>query len=188
MPIRCFRLVPAAILALAGCNNDPGSASQGGSGSGGSITLTRNDAVGKKYAAPGPRTCSPRNVPESGPPSAAQAEAYTICAIEGEWASNLYLVDQVTVTAVGSGRTYERNQGSRPNIDVMKPVYAIKGSYEKYQCDPTYGEARSGDCVITHHRNAVGDCYLDTFSEWHCIMTDGYAVPNEVPSAPPPRA
>lgn len=90
------------------------------------------------------------------------------------------------VTDVAPGRTYERNQGARYNIDVTKPVFAIRGSMESYQCSPTYGTPTGRNCAITHSRNAEGDCYRTTFGDWRCFMVDGQARPNETTDQPPP--
>lgn len=175
----------AAVLLLSGCF-ESGQGESGSGNSGGSVAMTRDAAVGARYGSAGPRSCSSKKQPSSGAPSPDQAAAYVICASEHEWGSNLYLVDKVVVTDVAAGREYERNQGSRPNIDTGKPVYAIRGSVEAYQCGPTYGGPGGANCKITHMRNASGDCYLDNFGDWNCMLTDQYAPPNETIDQPPP--
>ena len=175
-------LLTFAFLTLSGCDR-AGTSPGGGDGD---IAMTRDAKIGASYGSAGPRSCSPKNLPKDGPPSPAQAAAYVICDAEKESGGMLYLADKVVVTDIAKGRTYERNEGARYNIDTDQPVYAIRGSVEGYQCRPTYGEPRTNNCAITHGRNAEGDCYKTTFGDWRCFMVDRNAPPNEETDQPPP--
>jgi hypothetical protein len=164
----------------------PGCSGSEDGGGGGDITFTRNAEVGARYGSAGPRSCQPMNVPTKGPPSPAQAAAYVICHAEGESGGALYLVDELVITDIGPGRPHERTENLRYNIDTNQPVYAIRGTGEFYQCNPTHGPPTGTNCSITHVRKGEGDCYLTTFGDWRCYMSDRNAVPNEVRDRPPP--
>lgn len=180
-------MVGAITVLLAGCGGD--GAGSGTAGGGGDIVLTRNAALGARYGAAGPRSCAPKNVPGDGAPSPAQAAKYVICAAEGETASNLYLLGKVVVTAIAPGRPYNPNEDiNMGNVDVTKPIYAIRGSADSFQCrqinrpggyDMGQEYEPGHNCAVTHYKEAQGACYKDTFGDWHCSMIDVNAATNE---------
>jgi hypothetical protein len=70
-------------------------------------------------------------------------------------------------------------------LDPSKPVYPIRGSYDKYQCDalnPKLGMKgrNAGDnCSVYPNPKAEGICYTTTFGEWDCLMQDHEISVNE---------
>ena len=188
----------AGAIALAGCGGD-------GQNGGGTTTAGDDDGVqlipdttiGADYGATGPRKCSTRKVPAgNGPPSNDTIAKYVICGAEGVTASNLYLVDNVVVSEVAPGRPYNPNEDiNMSNIDINKPVYAIKGSLRGYQCSQItkpggydMGDAykKGSNCNRTTQPNASGLCYVDTFGDWYCSMVDVSAPVNAERLQPAP--
>jgi hypothetical protein len=136
------------------------------------VVLTRNAAVGAKFAAPGPRTCSSRSQPASGSLSAANARAYVICGSEMDYqggAENLFLFSQVKVQ-VSRGRPYEHVRDSLQDIDPHKLVYDIRGSSVAWVCGLPGGPNKP--CARTVNPNDEGKCYQTTFDEWRCTWGD----------------
>lgn len=174
------KLAVAALgFALAGCGGGGG-----GAGSDEPVAMTRDATVGAPYGSAGPRSCPDRKAPADGAPSAAQAAAYAACELEGESSQMLYLVDKLVVTDVGKPRTYNPLESVMSQIDVDRPVYAIRGSYDGYQCrliatstlvdmGPKY--QKGANCNLYRNVDATGDCYVDTFGDWHCRMVDSNA-------------
>ena len=129
--------------------------------------------IGAKYGSRDPITCADSKSPKTGAPSAAQAAQYVICSSEHE-INDLYLVENVTVQ-VGKGRPYNiREDINFPDIDTKFPVYPIRGSLTKYNCDVVYLDRSNlnRNCSVYNQPNAKGACYKDSFGDWHCAMTD----------------
>lgn len=181
-------VIAAAALALGGCGGG------GGSGSNEPVVMTRDAASGAAYGSAGPRTCPNRKVPADGAPSPEQAAAYSICNLEGESSQMLYLIDKIVVTGIGKPRAYNRNEDvNYGQIDVERPIYDIRGSYDRYQCrmiststvvdmGPKY--QKGANCNLYGNPNAVGACYVDTFGDWRCSMvdTDSKMVRDDAPA------
>ena len=76
-PLAGRALAALAVLSLAGCGpgSSPGPGTGGGPVSSVVVQLTRDGAIGQRYAAPGPRHCSPAGIPGDGAPSNGQAAA-----------------------------------------------------------------------------------------------------------------
>ena len=197
----------ALVLALTGCSggkSPPSGASEAANpaaaGQDGDVVLTRDDAVGAKYGAPGPRTCSTDKVPASGPPSAAVIAKYVICGREEERPTEpaLYLVDQVQITGVANGRPYNPNEDvNMSKIDINSPIYDISGSLVSYHCNrlqqpggydggPDYKPGTQ--CSTDREPKAKGACYLNTLHEWSCSLLDADAITNGQHQTPPPPA
>lgn len=165
-------------LALAGCGG-----AEGEQGSDEPITMVRDAAIGERYGAAGPRTCTNRKIPSDGAPSPSQAAAYATCDIEGESSQLLYLVDKLVITGVGKARQHNPLENMR-QIDVERPVYDIRGSYDSFQCrmiatstlvdmGPSY--QKGANCNLYAATKATGSCYTDTFGDWRCTLYDAYA-------------
>ena len=95
-------------------------------------------SIGARYGSREPRTCEDTKAPARGAITAALAQKYLNCQMEGIWSNDLYLVENVKVE-VGGGISYAAIMGqySLDQIDVKYPVYPIRGSFLKYQCqDP----------------------------------------------------
>ena len=103
--------------------------------------------------------------------------------MEGIWSNDLYLVENVKVE-VGGGVSYAaiRGQYSLDQIDVRVPVYPIRGSFLKYQCqDPetAYVGPPNTNCVTYNNPKATGYCYKTTFGDWKCNMADRSSTEKE---------
>ncbi len=136
-----------------------------------------------RFGARDPRTCDNTKAPARGAITAALALKYLNCQMEGIWSNDLYLVENVKVE-VGGGLSYAaiRGQYSLDQIDVRVPVYPIRGSFLKYQCqDPetAYVGPPNTNCVTYNNPKATGYCYKTTFGDWKCNMTDRSATEKE---------
>ncbi len=136
-----------------------------------------------RFGARDPRTCEDTKAPARGAITAALALKYLNCQMEGIWSNDLYLVENVKVE-VGGGLSYAaiRGQYSLDQIDVRVPVYPIRGSFLKYQCqDPetAYVGPPNTNCVTYNNPKATGYCYKTTFGDWKCNMTDRSATEKE---------
>ena len=150
--------------------------------------------VGAEYGARNPRTCVDKTIPQKGAPTAAQVVQQFICQTEGihtgaaSGTQILHLVDNVRVQ-VAPPRPF------RPNVDLIddirpgEPIYQIRGSYTKYNCDVIRADqANAGkNCQVYVHQNATGLCYRNTFGDWYCYMSDfNHPVfPDQYDAAPP---
>jgi hypothetical protein len=141
----------------------------------GGTTLTRNTAIGAKFGAPGPRSCSSMNQPSKGAISPEQARAYVICGYEQDYQGGneaLYLIGQVKIQ-VSRGRPYEHVRDSLEQIDPHQLVYDIRGTSVTYQCVLPGGTLDAGHlCSRTVNANDEGKCYKTTFNEWRCTWGD----------------
>ena len=136
------------------------------------VTLTRDAAIGAKYAAPGPRKCADTRQPTSGPISPAAARAYVICGGEGLSDSTLILQSKVQVQ-VGKGRPYIHVRDSLEAIDPSQPVYDIRGTSVRWTCSALGGVLpQSKLCTRTETPNNEGKCYRTTFGDWRCSWAD----------------
>ena len=136
-----------------------------------------------RFGARDPRTCENTNAPSKGAITAALALKYLNCQMEGIWSNDLYLVENVKVE-VGGGVSYAaiRGQYSLDQIDVRVPVYPIRGSFLKYQCqDPqtAYVGPPNTNCITYNNPKATGYCYKTTFGDWKCNMTDRSSTEKE---------
>ena len=90
---------------------------------------------------------------------------------------DLYLIENLKSVEVGGGISYAAIMGqySLDQIDVKHPVYPIRGSYLKYQCDDLISEhvgPPNTNCITYNHLKATGYCYKTTFGDWKCNMAD----------------
>jgi hypothetical protein len=123
-----------------------------------------------------PRTCASRKAPTAGTPTAAQAEMYFIC--DGEFytkgglgAAKAKLVRDVKIEISPRPILINRanindikEAAAGRNMNVEKPAYAIRGSFTNYACIKN-----SSGCIVDDIQ-ATGFCFVDNFSDWHCIM------------------
>jgi hypothetical protein len=153
----------------------------------------RGNSLGAKYGTREPRTCASRTVPAHGAPSAEQARQYVICELErGDGANPLSLVTNVKVQVASV--SHEPNQFTKEitsaRIDPREPIWDIRGSFTSYLCKSlgsltaSNDIARTHNCSVSDHPNAVGYCYKDTFGDWHCGMLGG--ATNERSNVLPP--
>jgi hypothetical protein len=123
-----------------------------------------------------PRICSSRKSPTKGAPTVAQAEMYFIC--DGEFningglgAAKSKLVRDVKIEISPKPIFINRaniedikEAAAGRNMDVEKPAYAIRGSFVNYACTKN-----SSGCIVDDIQS-TGFCFVDNFSDWHCIM------------------
>ncbi|MBX3594214.1 hypothetical protein [Sphingomonas sp.] len=184
--------IAVAITALASGCGDGGPAGEGG----GTVAMTRDGKVGAEFGSAGPRICADKKSPASGAPSAAQAAAYSICALEGQFSDALFLVDNVVVTDIGKPRKHDPTSDVNfAEMDTSRPIYDIRGNFDSYQCrylsttktidmGPKY--RKGSNCIKRRSANAKGACYVDTFGDWRCTMVDVDARDIIDDEAPPP--
>jgi len=132
--------------------------------------------TGNKYGTRDPQTCADKKAPARGAITAALALKYLICEHEKVSGGYLYLVENVTVQ-VGGGIPFNPNANLNvPDIDVRFPLYSIRGSLIRYQCNPAnplFDHSAPGkNCQKTIMPKASGSCYRTTFGEWRCYMSD----------------
>jgi hypothetical protein len=153
----------------------------------GAVNLVRNAAVGAEYRAPGPRSCSSRVEPRSGPLSSAEARAYVICDNEGVTGESLILLARVHVQ-VSSGRPYNYVTDNFQGIDTSRTVYDIRGSALSYACvKPGLTLGDSQLCSRVEDPNAEGRCFQDANADWHCSWNASVAASTDTRlRAPPP--
>ena len=78
-----------------------------------------------------------------------------------------------------------------PDIDTRLPVYPIRGSLLRYNCDRegrnvAWGRADPGaNCVSFLEANASGHCYKTTAGVWSCSMSD--LVTQKTEKVAPPK-
>ena len=111
-----------------------------------------------------------------GKPTAAQAAQYVKCTLEGIADGGLFLLENVQVREVGDAEHVDAS--FFPDIDVRKPVYPIRGSLLRYNCEREgrvveWGRADKGaNCEMSTETNAAGECYITTAGVWNCTMSD----------------
>ncbi len=143
--------------------------------------------VGAKYGARDPVTCASR----SGPLNAQTAAKFFACDAEQEWSENLYLVTDVKVQVAPKGRPFNIRTDSFPQVDPSKPIYDIRGSFRHWQCSPRqsleWDNHPGSACNYGDQPNAIGECYTDTFGDWHCKLLDVNHASSTVFHVPPPK-
>ena len=138
----------------------------------GTFNMTFAQGIGAKYGSRDPQTCADTKSPAKGAITAAQAAKYVVCAQDGEQSSLLYLIENVKVS-VGGSRAYNSFSDSyATSIDTNAPVYPIRGSLDKYQCDKVSSDNAKRNCTLYHEPKAEGKCYKTTFGDWYCSMHD----------------
>ena len=172
----------AAIAIVLACGAFPGAA------------VAQDDkSISARYGSREPRTCEDTKAPARGAITAAFALKYLNCQMDYvSGGGDLYLVENVKVE-VGGGIPYAAIMGQRSlsEIDVKHPVYPIRGSLLRYQCQNRLTAARVPDanCNTYNEPKATGYCYKTTFGDWSCYMNDpaGNNAANISHDVPPPK-
>ncbi len=150
--------------------------------------------IGAKYGARNPHDCATRAAPQKGAISPAQAKQYFQCDSEKEIRSAsggwLALVTDINVQ-VGSSRPFmmgtdDTGDNTTDGIDPHFPVYPIRGSFINWSCYPlsSYVVERGKNCTRDAMPHATGLCFMSSFHEWHCHMTD-FSPTSQRNQAPP---
>lgn len=156
------------------------------------VSAQERNSINANYGSRDPRTCDDKKAPANGAITAALALKYLNCQMESVSGGSLYLVENVKVQ-VGGGISYASIRGSRilSEIDVKHPVYPLRGSLVRYQCQNRLTAARVADanCNTYNEPQATGYCYKTTFGDWSCYMSDMAASnPENVHhDVPPPK-
>lgn len=131
--------------------------------------------LGAKYGSREPANCASTAAPDDGALSAEQAAQYLKCTTEKESGQTLTLLENVVVQVAAKGRPYNPGRESMPEIDTDKPIYALRGSFVRYQCsrpDPDIMQNVGKNCSSVDQPNATGNCWKTTFGDWRCTMND----------------
>lgn len=159
----------------------------------GAAVAQENKSIFERYGSREPRTCEDTKAPAKGAITAALALKYLNCQMDYvSGGGDLYLVENVKVE-VGGGIPYAAIMGQRSlsEIDVKHPVYPIRGSLLRYQCQNRLTAARLPDanCNTSNEPKATGYCYKTTFGDWRCYMNDPAAnnAANIRHDVPPPK-
>jgi hypothetical protein len=136
---------------------------------------TQQARVSGPYGSREPVACTAADQAK-GTPTAAQIARYIQCTVEGVADGSLYLVENIEVREIGSAAQFEAD--FFPDIDARQPVYPIRGSLVRYNCERegrtvAWGLAAPGaNCVSFLEANAAGHCYMTTAGTWSCSMSD----------------
>ncbi len=100
-------------------------------------------------------------------------------------------MSDVKVQVAPKGRLFNIRTDSFPQVDPSKPIYDIRGSYRSWQCSSKHSlewdNHPGSNCNYGDQPNATGECYADTFGDWHCKMLDINHVSSTVWHVPPPK-
>ena len=142
---------------------------------------------GEPFGTRDPATCEAR----TGPLSAQNAAQYFACDTEGVSGDEIYLVTNVKVQIAPKGRPFNIVTDSWSGIDPSQLVYDIRGSFRNWQCSAKNSLAWENNpgsaCNYGDQPSATGECYVDTFGEWHCHMLDVAHAGTTVSNVPPPQ-
>ncbi len=111
-----------------------------------------------------------------GKPTADQVARYIKCTLEGIADGSLYLIENIQVREVGAAGQVDAS--FFPDIDTRQPVYPIRGSLVRYNCERegrtvAWGRAdRGANCLTFLEANASGHCYKTIAGVWSCSMSD----------------
>jgi hypothetical protein len=136
---------------------------------------TQQDRVSAPYGAREPVACTAADQ-TPGKPTGAQVARYIQCTLEGIADGSLYLIENIQVREIGDAAQVDAN--FFPDIDARQPVYPIRGSLLRYNCERegrtvAWGRAdRDANCVTSLEVNASGHCYKTTAGIWSCSMSD----------------
>ena len=142
------------------------------------VRTVRTAAAGVSgpYGSREPVPACPAGDQSQGKPTAAQVAQYIRCTLEGVADGALFLIENIEVREIGAP---ERVDASFfPEIDARQPVYPIRGSLLRYNCERegrtvAWGRAdRGANCLTTLEANASGHCYKTTAGAWSCSMSD----------------
>jgi hypothetical protein len=144
-------------------------------------------SVSGPYGAREPATCTAADQAE-GKPTAAQVAQYIKCTLEGIADGALFLIEDIQLREIGDAEQFDAS--FFPDIDTRQPVYPIRGSLLRYNCDRegrnvSWGRAEPGaNCVTFLEANASGHCYKTTAGVWSCSMSDLVAKKTEKVAPP----
>ena len=158
----------------------------------GSLGLAHGQAgVGKKFDTRDPHECSALPKVTGSAPSPGQIRDLVTCKSESTGGCCIYLVENVKVE-IGKSRPFSSwSDVGNQDIDHSQPVYPIRGTADKYQCQPPGGPPyppKGKNCAVRMASPFQGICYKTTFGDWSCPVTDAENPLKGVqPNMPPPK-
>jgi len=131
--------------------------------------------TGKKFDTRDPLDCKSLKKATGSVPSAAQIKDLVTCKSEGTGGGSIFLVQNVTVE-LGKSRPFSSySDVGNQDIDNSQPVYPIRGTADKYQCQPPGGSPyppKGQNCSVRMASPFKGICYKTTFGDWSCPVKD----------------
>ena len=149
---------------------------------------TQPTSASAPYGAREPASCTAADQAQ-GKPTAAQVAQYIRCTLEGVADGSLYLIEDIRVREIGDAGQFDASLF--PDIDTRQPVYPIRGSLLRYNCERegrtvAWGRAdRGANCVSFLEADASGHCYKTTAGVWSCSMSD--LVTRKTEKVAPPK-
>ena len=142
----------------------------------GSLGLAHGQAgVGKKFDTRDPHECSALPKVTGSAPSPGQIRDLVTCKSESTGGCCIYLVENVKVE-IGKSRPFSSwSDVGNQDIDHSQPVYPIRGTADKYQCQPPGGPPyppKGKNCAVRMASPFQGICYKTTFGDWSCPVQD----------------
>jgi hypothetical protein len=144
-----------------------------------------------------PQSCPSRSEPKTGAITAEQAEKYFTCHIENgeafnENSYNMMFVTDLKIQVAPKPRRATLGDVSRAAnsrslaLDMNRPVYDIRGSYNNYFCGRTTAAVEEKrNCQVTNFPQSKGICFQDSFKDWFCLLTG--SMKNISRQSPPPQ-
>jgi hypothetical protein len=145
-----------------------------------------------------PQSCPSRSEPRRGAITAKQAEKYFTCHVEkGEaFNENSYEMSFVTNLKIQVAPKPRRatmadvsraaNLGTPITLNMDRPIYDIRGSYNNYFCGRTTKAVQEKrNCLVTNFPKSQGICFQNNFSDWFCVLTGSRNVISR--GSPPPQ-
>lgn len=124
--------------------------------------------------------------------TAEEAQQIYVCSEEAEpldFVSNLYLNEDVKFR-VGASRPFgQADDYLISDIDQSKPVYPVRGTLTKVQCDDfsTLYPNQGKNCN-EYEKTADGICYINLFGEWSCSISEMSTGRDRMGIAPRPAS
>ncbi|HYV99201.1 MAG TPA: hypothetical protein VE967_17215 [Gemmatimonadaceae bacterium] len=147
--------------------------------------------LGGTYGSREPHACASTKAPGKGPPPTDVVREALLCSKEGERVLGpghaLYLLEDLKFDIDPKGQAYDA-KASLPDVDRSVPVYALRGSYATYICDPS-SAARGNvgsNCAIYTVPSAAGVCFKTLAGDWQCGLNGAFGQPQQKKA--PPRA
>ncbi len=130
-----------------------------------------------------PQSCPSRSAPKTGAITAKQAEQYFTCHIERGEALNANTTDISFVNdlkievapkprrATNADVFRAADLGTPIALNVNRPVYDIRGSYNNYFCSRYAAPVQEKrNCLLTNFPKSQGICFQNSFNDWFCLL------------------
>ena len=140
-----------------------------------------------------PMSCQPAR---SQPNNAAQIARMIQCERETNRSGTVTILNNISVEFGGTRKYQSFADGGNYGIDTTAPVMPLRGSLDRYICDPithkiagnVYSLDNTGkNCTVVHERKATGSCIRTTFGDWTCTMMEAVHPDEWVSNQSPPR-